>query len=233
MVLVRPRDSTLKHTGSAPTDGGRTLKWSSRVAVRSALAVAFLAASCSAPREDPVGAFVREKMQPGSAGFFIPSPVHRGEPVEAVLQVTAPTMSPDELQAELERIAGRIGVGASGAIRIASRMTATLVTDRECTITPKDPSDQAINLREGTTWRWTVTPRTRGSTRVTVTLAAPVTINGRETSYRVTTFEKTVTVTVTGSDVASDVLTVAKEYWVILAAVGAGLGALFGWLRRP
>jgi hypothetical protein len=171
-------------------------------------------------------------MQPGSAAFFVTSPVHRGEPAEATLQISAPTISPDELQAELERMAARTGVGASGAIRVASRMTATLVTDRECAITPKDPADQAVNLREGTTWRWTVIPRTRGSTRVTVTLAAPVTINGHETSYRVTTFEKTVTVTVTGSDVASDLLTWVKEYWVILVALAGGLGAFFEWLRR-
>jgi hypothetical protein len=171
-------------------------------------------------------------MQPGSAAFFIPSPVHRGEPVEAVLQISAPTISPEELQAELERLSGRFGIGVSGAIRVASRMTATLVTDRECAITLKDPADQAINLHQGAAWRWIVTPKTHGSTRVTVTLAAPVTINGNETAYRVTSFERTVTVSVTRSDVISDVLTWAKEYWAILAAVGAGLGTSFEWLRR-
>jgi hypothetical protein len=191
-----------------------------------------IAASCSAPHEDPVASFVREKMQPASAAFFIPSPVHRGEPIEAVLQVSAPKLSPAELQAELSRFSERTGVGASDSIRIASRMIATLVSDRECTITPKDPADQAIDLSQGTTWRWTVTPRARGETRVTVTLTAPMTVNGRETSYRIATFEKTVTVSVTRSDLVSDVLAWTKDYWVILTAAGGGLVALFEWLRR-
>src|SRR5262249_18637711 len=126
----------------------------------------------------------------------------------------------------------RLGVGGSDAIRIAPRMTAMLVTDRESTITPKDPADQAVNLPEGTKWRWTVTPRESGTTQVTVTLTAPVTISGSETSYIVTSFDKTVAVTVTREDTISDALKWAKDYWAIVAAVGAGLGGLWTWLRN-
>ena len=64
---------------------------------------------------------------------------------------------------------------------------------------------------------------------------APVTINGRESLYRVTSFEHTLTVTVTGADVLDDSLKWAKDYWAIFAAIGAGLGTLWAWLlrRRP
>lgn len=232
MILVRVRSGRLRYIGSPPPSSGRAVSCSCRPAIRWGLAVVLLAASCSAPREDPVATFVREKMQPGSAAFLIPSPIRRGDSVEAVLRVSAPTLPPDELQRELERAAGRPGIGASGSIRLASRMTAALATDRDSVIVPKDQADQAIDLRQGTTWRWTVTPKTSGSMRVTVTLSAPVTVDGHEASYRVTSFERTVTVTVTPSDRATDVLTWAKDYWVILAAVGAGLAALLEWLRR-
>lgn len=182
-------------------------------------------------REDPVASFVRDRMQPGSAAFVIPSPVHRGEPVEAVLRISAPSTSPADLQKELERLRGRGAVGTSGSLRVAPRMTASLVADRDCQINAKDPADQAVDRRQGATWRWTVTPRARGTTLLTVTLTAPVSIEGQETSYRVTSFEKSLAVTVTPVDVASDLLIWAKEYWVILVALGTGIVTAIRWLN--
>src|SRR5262245_11071952 len=117
----------------------RTLNCVSRMSV---LVLLLVAASCNPvnrPMEDPVASFVRQVMQPGSAAFYIPSPIHRGEPVEAVLQIGAPSTSPEEMRRKLQELAGRPGVGASDAIRIAPRMTAMLVTDRESTIALKDP----------------------------------------------------------------------------------------------
>lgn len=184
----------------------------------------------SAP--DPVASFVRDHMQPGSAAFFVPSPVSRDESVEAILEVGPPSSSPEELQRGLEREIGRAGRGASGKVSIASRMIANLVTDRECTIVPKDPLDQAISLPDGAKWRWSITPRARGTMRVTVTLAAPVIIDDRETSYRVTSFEQAVSVTVTGEDFLSDLLTWARDHWVILAAFSAACGGVLNWWRR-
>ena len=232
MILIRMRSEALRFAASPQRGSGRASSWLSRSTVQWALAFILLAASCSPPMDDPVATFVREKMQPGSAAFVIPSPVHRGESVEAVLRISGPTLSPDELQAELKRMAGRPGIGASGSIRLASRMTAALSTDRDAIIAPKDPADQAIDLSQGTTWRWTVTPGSSGAMRVTVTLSAPVTVDGHEASYRVRSFEKTVTVTVTTADRVNDVLAWAKDYWVILAAVVTGLAGLFEWLRR-
>ena len=180
----------------------------------------------------PLRLFVQRNMQPGSAAFLIPSPIKRDEPVEAVLEIRPPTITPGALQQELGSLAGRMGIGAAGAIRVAPRMVATLVTDRACAIVPKDAADQAINLREGARWRWTVTPKVRGTIKATVTLAAPVIINGRESSYTVTSFERTVTVTVTSQGLAGDTLTWVKDYWVIVAAVGTAIGGLWAWLRR-
>ena len=182
--------------------------------------------------EDPVESFVQKHMQPGSAAFFVPSPVKRDEPVEGVLEISPPTIKPEELQRQLELLAGRLGVGASGSVKIASRMVANLVADRDCTITPKDPLEQAVIAAQGTTWRWTVIPRVRGTTRLTVTLTAQVVMDSRETSYRVTSFERNVDVTVTNTGVVSDVLGWAKDYWIILCAIGSGLVWLVAWLRR-
>lgn len=179
------------------------------------LALTILCGGCAGSRmamEDPVAAFVRDRMQPGSAAFVIPSPVRRGQPFEAVLRISAPTTRPADLQAELERLSGRAGVGTSAAIRLAPRMSATLVADRDCLVSAKDPAEQAVDLRQGASWRWTVSPRMRGTTLLTVTLSAPVSIDGQETPYRVTSFERSLSVTVTAADVASDLLSWVKEY---------------------
>jgi len=181
---------------------------------------------------DPVAAFWRERMQPASAAFFVPSPIKRYEPVEARLEVRPPDIDPQELQQLLEKWAGRPGVGAAGQAALAPRMVARIVTDRDCTIDAKDPPDQAVDFTRGSTWRWTVTPKTGGLIKVTVSLTTPVIIDGRETSFPITSFEKTVTVTVTNADRAQDVLDWAKEYWGLLAALGGGLAGLVGWVQR-
>jgi len=189
-------------------------------------------ASPTSDASDPVAFFVQHYMQPGSAAFVVPSPVNRDDPAEAVLEITPPTIKPDVLQQELERLAGRPSVGSSGSIKVGSRMVATLVADRECTITPKDPPDQAVVADQGTTWRWSVTPHVRGTTRLTVTLMAQVVLDGRETSYRVTSFEKTVKVAVTNTGVITDALDWARNYWPVLAGVGTVLVGVVAWLRK-
>jgi len=94
------------------------------------------AAGCSsAPsRLDPIESLFRSILNQDRLAFFVPSPVNRGEPVEAVLEISAPTTKPEELQHQLEALAGRVGVGASGSIKISSRMVANLVADRDCGI---------------------------------------------------------------------------------------------------
>ena len=69
--------------------------------------------------------------------LFWTVPVHRGEPIEAVLESQGAPTSPQQLQLELEQAANRAGVGTAGPVRLASRMVATLTTDRDAAIEPK------------------------------------------------------------------------------------------------
>jgi hypothetical protein len=64
-------------------------------------------------------------------------------------------------------------------------------------------------------------------------LSAPVTIDGHETAYRVTSFEKTLLVQVTAADSALDLMTWVKEYWVLTAAASSAVvAAITWWIRR-
>ncbi len=129
------------------------------------------------------------------------------------------------------------GVTASGLIRAAPRMVANLSADRACTITPKDPLDRAVASGERVRWRWIVTPKVSGSINLTATLNAPVILEGKETSYSISSFDETVTVTVTTQQRAGDVVEWAKNRWVILTFAGAMLLGLLRWLwshiRKP
>src|SRR5205823_3162040 len=93
---------------------------------------------------DPVADAVRTLLRPRSAAFFVPSPVRRDEPIEAVLEIGPPDATPEEVQIRLESYSARLGVGASGHVDVAPRMVANLVADRDCTITPKDSVDRAV-----------------------------------------------------------------------------------------
>jgi hypothetical protein len=186
--------------------------------------------SCEAARVDEAGVFAKS-LQPASAGLFIPSPARRDEPVEAALEIDPPNIPPEEVQRQLQRLAGTSGVGASGQIQAAPVMVANLVTDRsprECEIQAIDPTDQAIDFKGHVKWRWTLTPRVTGDVHVTVTLTTPLTVHGHETSYEVTSFKKTVTVTVTGRERVTDILAWAKDNWAILTTLSSGLLTLAG-----
>jgi hypothetical protein len=181
-------------------------------------------------RTDPIADFIRERMQPASAAFFAPSPMTRDEPVEAVLEISPPSVGPSALESELRARASQKGVAASDSIRIAPRMVASLVSDRDATIVAKDALDRAIVLRERARWRWTITPHGRDPVTLTALLKAPVVYDGQETGYEVKTFEKTVVVTVTTQQQLSDLWIWARDNWVLLAACAAALGAVGRWL---
>jgi hypothetical protein len=181
-------------------------------------------------RENPIEDFIRERMQPASAAFFAPSPMTRDEPVEAVLEISPPSVDPHALETELRARASQKGVTASDSIRIAPRMVASLVSDRDATIVAKDTLDRAIVLGERARWRWTVTPHGRDPLTLTALLKAPVVYDGQETGYEVKSFEKTVVVTVTTQQQLSDLWIWARDNWVLLAACAAALGAAARWV---
>jgi hypothetical protein len=181
---------------------------------------------------NPIEEFVRERMQPASAAFFAPSPMQRGQPSEVVLESSPASVSPDQLERELRARTARDGVGASDSIMIAPRMIARLVSDGTATITAKDAEDRAVKLGERVAWRWLVIPKAGGSLTLTAILTAPVILEGRETGFEVTSFDRTVTVTVTTQDRFRDSLDGVRQHWQLLATVGAGLLVVVRWGGR-
>jgi hypothetical protein len=198
---------------------------------------------------DPLQTFITERMQPASAAFFAPSPMQRDQPSEVSLEIAPPTIAPAHLATELSIVAREklkstavsgpksttTGVTAYDWIRVAPRMVASLSADRPCTITAKDPLDRAVASGERLRWRWIVTPKVVGSINLTATLNAPVSLDGKETSYSIRSFDETVTVIVTNQQRATDAIEWAKNHWVMLIFAGGACLGLLRWLssHRP
>lgn len=183
-------------------------------------------------RTDPIREFIRQRMQPASAAFFAPSPMTRDSPFETMLEIAPPTVDPQSLERELRSRATQDGIAASESIQIAPRMIAALVADRPATIVAKDTLDRGIVMGERVVWRWTVTPHDRQPLTLTATLTAPVVYDGHETGYVVTSFERTVVVTITPEQRVGDLGVWVRDNWVLLAACAAALGGISRWLRH-
>ena len=183
---------------------------------------------------DVVADFIR-RMVPASVAYVVPESLTRGRPGLVTLRIGPAAMSPKDVEATLRAEFGGAGRSDSAAIRISSRMSATLTADQPCEIvlsTP--PADRAVAFTQGATWRWAVTP-TRATGEVldlTVALTAPVLVDGVETSYSVGVYRKQLRVQVTYWDSMADTMAWAAASWAPLAALATGGAALYTWLRR-
>lgn len=182
-----------------------------------------------------VARFIRDRMTRASVAFVAPDELARNEPGVAVLRLAPASVPPQALEQELREMLGRAGHGDAATVLIAPRMVATLTSDQPCAIQLRNPpADRAVAFGERTQWEWTVRPtRDTGSTlELSVSLAAPVMVDGRETTYAVGVYRKTLAVRVGYRDQAADLLAWLGSSWGTLVAVGSTVGAAAAWLLR-
>ena len=182
---------------------------------------------------DLVRHFIETQMQPGSAAFVIPSPIDRDESVDAVLEVSALKIAPEDIERRLEKELGRPTTGVSAEIRLANRMLARALTTLEpdaAVINIIGESDRALPFDEPVQWRWSVTPILAGEIRFRAVLLAPVAVDGSQTSYEVRSFDEVVTVTVSPAKRVGDVIGWTVDNWAAVAGVVAALWGLGSWI---
>ena len=183
---------------------------------------------------DLIRDFIETRMQPGSAAFVIPSPMVRDTTVEAMLRVSALSITPDELQDTLEMELGASTTGASADVLLANRMEAFLnaLDPDAAVINIIGARDRAVPFDDTVDWTWSVTPRKAGEIQFRAVLAAPVVINGSETSYHVRSFDRVVTVTVSPAKRLGDVIEWIVNNWAAVAGIVAALWGLRRWIMR-
>jgi len=187
------------------------------------------------PAADVVAQFVRDRMKQASAAFVVPDVLARNEPGVAVLRVAPSSIPPGELKRELQVMLGRAGHGDAETILIAPRMVATLTSDQPCAIELRNPpADRAVAFGERTTWEWTVRPtrESGASIELSVALAAPVTVEGHETTYSIGVYRRRLAVRVGYRDQAADLLTWLGSSWATIVAFVTSVGAASTWMLR-
>ena len=191
-----------------------------------------VAADAAAP--NPVAQFIATKMQPGPAAFVIPSPISRGESVEAMLELGALGINPQEIQRDLKIALDRPTTGESAQIDLAHRIAVRLSTIEPgaAVIAPNERVFRAVPFNQSVRWTWSVTPIRGGDLRFQAVIEAMVNIDNLETPYHVRSFQKVVTVTVSPAQRVGDVSGWIVENWEVPSGVVAALAALVGWIMR-
>jgi len=169
------------------------------------------------------------KMREASAAFAVsPSsvPLH-GDPAIARFLVS-PKLNEVEL---LQQVQGPSAEAVSGQARIAPRMTAHLVAEGADVLVQGGQEERTVSPSGTTEWSWSITPKREGKLPVTVTLTAPVIVDGRESPYEVRTFKATLVVNVTP---AARIGAFIGQNWKWLWTVGlpAAGGWFLSWRRR-
>jgi hypothetical protein len=118
------------------------------------------------------------------------------------------------------------GTVESDTIKVSNRMTAHL-SGPDFDITANTPETQAVSGIEPTTWNWTIKPKSPGQHSLYLDLDADFILDGALTPRTITTFGRTINVTVRTGQQFTDF---AKGNWQWLWATI--LVPIVGWLWK-
>lgn len=129
---------------------------------------------------------------------------------------------------ELSRMITAKGEKDHAKIKVSDRMEADL-SGFDFEIIPITPKEQAISHFDATSWSWRVRPKTTGLHQLHLTLTAKFELNGTQTQKSIRTFERTITVEVTTTEMMADF--VADNWHWLWAPFGLPVGA-WVWKKR-
>ena len=132
---------------------------------------------------------------------------------------------------QLKRDLHTVGYEAVGAnIDVSNRMEVVLsspgMLSRGFHITPLGSATQAVSAATRTEWRWAITPRRSGTSRVVVVITALLDVDGHETPRTVTTLTGDIAVDAT---LRQAIWTFWLANWGWLIGMVAIIGPIIGW----
>lgn len=140
-----------------------------------------------------------------------------------IQQETTATLVLDPAKTEPSGPAAPGEIKVEATARLAPKMKAVL-TGSGFTIASGQADVQAVSLQEPTEWHWQIRPTESGEQRLTVTLSAIIKVDDEATERLIKSFDRTVMVKVSASEIA---LRFAAEHLEVL--VGSLLVPLAGW----
>ena len=126
-----------------------------------------------------------------NAAFNAPTTMHLNEPT--VIQLL---LSGERPIRELKDKITALGEKQGATLKASDSMEAHL-TGAGFTIEPVTPAVQLVSGEGVTEWKWEVEPKEAGKRRLHLTLSAIIDLRGREATYTVRTFERTLVIRVT------------------------------------
>ena len=157
--------------------------------------------------------------------FNAPQTMHLNEPV--VIQLL---LSGGETVEQLQEELTALGEQEGEQIRASNTMEAQL-TGPDFDISPVTPAAQLVSKEAVTEWQWEVEPTKTGQRRLHLTLSALIDLGGKDRTYTVRTFERTLVVKVTfGERLQTFVGDNWQWLWTALLIPLVGLG--LRWRQR-
>jgi len=153
--------------------------------------------------------------------FKIPDSVELNNRIRAQLLVDLEKSIEDLQEANTAK-----GTPITGSVKLSRVITARLIAP-DFEVTAIEPEEQALIAGQTATWNWSLLPKASGTYDVTLTIDAKVEVNNREKTAHIRTFERTVKVTVTPTQV---IFSFINENWQWLWS--ALLVPLFLWFWK-
>jgi hypothetical protein len=188
------------------------------------------------PTEEPISGSVKptvrktfddvvKEMDWGNIAFNTPSKMNLRD--KATIQlVLSLTHGIDELS---HMITAK-GEKDNARIKVSDRMEADL-SGFDFEIIPITPKEQAISHVDATSWSWRVRPKSKGLHQLHLTLTAKFDLNGTQTQKSIRTFERTITVEVTTTEMLTEF--VADNWLWVWAPFALPVGVWVWKKRRP
>ena len=170
---------------------------------------------------------VLEDLELVNVAFNAPRTMHLNDPVVIQLLLSG-GQTIEQLQEELTALGEQEG----DEIRASDAMEAQL-TGAGFDIAPVTPAVQLVSNEAVTEWKWEVEPTKTGQRRLHLTLSALIDLDGKDRTYTVRTFERTLDVNVTfGERLETFVSDNWQWLWTALLIPIVGLGLRWRQQRK-
>lgn len=147
---------------------------------------------------------VTRQLFSASLAFVIPEIANINESIKAQLLI-----NPNKDLKELEKELTRKGTVTSKEIKVSKVVKATIVAP-DFEVSKVTEEEQILSDTQSTEWLWNLVPKTSGEHDVSLTVTAIITTNNKESKHHLKTFEKTVTIKITPTQVFIAWVT---KYW--------------------
>jgi hypothetical protein len=164
------------------------------------------------------------RLRKGNLAYHTPEKMKTGETSRVIARIGSNKVSLDALLSGMPSDKGTKTEAVETPVSTKMKMT---LKSADFDITPLSSEEQFVLGDSPTTWAWDIAPKHSGKLRLH--LAAVVELGGLSKDF--TTVDREIAVQVDPVDAVTTFVK-ANTVWV-LGTLGAGIVAVWGWLKRP